>query len=150
MNATPLNESLWWVIPNHLGGMRKPTPEEIQGLKSLGVDAVVSVMDDPSNLAFYRQAGLPHLWLPTTGGQAPTPEQVEQFEQFVEHQQAQGDSVVVHCSSGRRRTGTFLAAYLIRRGHGAADAIATIERINPLVELRDAQIHFLRSLDTQE
>jgi hypothetical protein len=35
MSETPLTESLWWVIPNRLGGMRKPTPEEIPTLKLL-------------------------------------------------------------------------------------------------------------------
>jgi atypical dual specificity phosphatase len=146
MSETPLPESLWWVIPEHLGGMRKPTPEEIPTLTEIGVNAIVSVMDDPSNLNLYQQAGVPHKWLPTTGGKAPTPEQIEEFVQFVDDQNAQSHSVVVHCSSGRRRTGTFLAAYLIKIGHSVEQALATIEQSNPLVELREAQIHFLKSL----
>jgi atypical dual specificity phosphatase len=53
---------------------------------------------------------------------------------------------VVHCSSGRRRTGTFLAAYLIKAGQSVEQALATVDQSNPLVELREAQIHFLKSL----
>jgi len=146
MSETPLTESLWWVVPNRLGGMRKPTPEEISSLPEIGINAIVSVMDDPSNLDLYEQAGLPHRWFPTTGGKAPTLEQIEEFVQFVDDQNAQSHSVVVHCSSGRRRTGTFLAAYLIKSGQSVEQALATIDQSNPLVELREAQIHFLKTL----
>jgi len=146
MGETSLTESLWWIIPNRLGGMRKPTSEEIPTLTAIGIDAIVSVMDDPSNLDLYQQAGLPHRWFPTTGGKAPTLEQIEEFVQFVNDQTVQSHRVVVHCSSGRRRTGTFLAAYLIQVGHSVEQALAAIEQSNPLVELRKAQIHFLENL----
>ena len=46
----PIEENLWWVIPEQLAGMRKPNPEEIADLRAAGVGAIVSVMDDPSNL----------------------------------------------------------------------------------------------------
>jgi protein-tyrosine phosphatase len=103
-------------------------------------------MDDPSNLDLYQQAELPHKWLPTTGGKAPTPGHIEEFVQFVHNQHEQSHSVVVHCSSGRRRTGTFLAAYLIQAGHSVEQALDAIEQSNPLVELREDQLHFLESL----
>jgi protein-tyrosine phosphatase len=146
MSETPLTANLWWVIPNRLGGMRKPTPAEVPNLKAARIDAIVSVMDDPSNLDLYEQADIPHLWLPTTGGKAPTLEQLDQFRQFVEHQQAQNHSVVVHCSSGRRRTGTFLAAYLITSGRSIEETLELIHQKNPQVELREAQVQFLNSL----
>ena len=104
----PIAENLWWVIPGKLAGVRKPSADEIPALQAAGIGAIVSVMDDPANLDFYAQADLPHLWLPTTGGTAPSPEQVQQFQQFVEQQQQAGHAVAVHCTSGRRRTGTLL------------------------------------------
>lgn len=139
----PIAENLWWLIPEKLAGVRKPTAEEIPALKEAGVGAIISVMDDPSNLDLYEKAGLPYLWLPTTGGRAPTQEQIEQFKQFVE---AQNAPVAVHCTSGRRRTGTMLAAYLITTGTPCGAAIEQLLQANPHVELREAQLSFLQAL----
>jgi hypothetical protein len=58
------------VIPGKLAGVRKPTAEELTHLQAAGIGALVSVMDDPSNLDLYQQADIPHLWLPTKGGTA--------------------------------------------------------------------------------
>jgi atypical dual specificity phosphatase len=146
MTTDRIEDSLWWVMPGRLGGLRKPMAGEVPQLATLGIDAIVSVMDDPSNLDLYEQAGMPHLWLPTTGGKAPTLGQIEQFTAFVDDRHANAQGVGVHCTSGRRRTGTFLAAYLIQRGATPEAAIATVLQANPLVELRDTQIAFLRAL----
>ncbi len=54
----PIEENLWWVIPGQLAGMRKPNPEEIADLRAAGVGAIVSVMDDPSNLDLYQEVEL--------------------------------------------------------------------------------------------
>ena len=67
----PILDNLWWVIPQKLAGVRKPNPEELIDLLTVGVGAIVSVMDDPSNLELYQTAKLPYLWLPTKGGTAP-------------------------------------------------------------------------------
>ncbi len=141
-----ISENLWWVIPGKLAGVRKPTAEELPELKAAGIGAIVSVMDDPSNLELYKQVNLPHLWLPVKGGTAPSREQIQQLQAFVELQHQQGNAVAVHCTSGRRRTGTFLASYLIRTGSSFEQAMQTILTNNPEVELRETQIKFLQKL----
>ncbi len=144
--AQSIAENLWWVISGKLAGVRKPTPEEIAELKAAGVGAIVSVMDDPANLDLYQQANLPYLWLPTKGGTAPSREQLQKLQDFVDQQNQLGNAVAVHCTSGRRRTGTMLAAYLIQSGSSYEDAMQTILLVNPNVELREAQTEFLQDL----
>jgi atypical dual specificity phosphatase len=142
----PIADNIWWVIPHKLAGMRMPIEAEIAVLKSLGISAIASVMDDPTNLELYRDTGVAYLWLPTRGGTAPTVQQVDSFQEFVDDQNSLGHAVAVHCTSGRRRTGTMLAAYLIKAGFSYDEAIHTIYRTNPTVELRDAQTAFLHNL----
>lgn len=141
----PIAENLWWVIPGKLAGVRKPLPEELAPLQAAGIGAIVSVMDDPSNLDLYQQANLPHLWLPTKGGTAPSQAQIQELQAFIEAQNRLGHGVAVHCTSGRRRTGTLLAAYLIRTGVTYDTAMQTILTANPNVELRAAQTDFLQA-----
>ncbi|MEG5021564.1 dual specificity protein phosphatase family protein [Microcoleus sp. AT8-B1] len=144
--AQPISENLWWVIPGQLAGVRKPTAEELSTLQSVGIGGIVSVMDDASNLDLYEQANIPHLWLPTKGGTAPSQEQIQQLQTFVDSQNHCGHGVAIHCTSGRRRTGTMLASYLIQAGSSYDDAILTILDANPNVELREAQTAFLQEL----
>lgn len=146
MAETFLSETIWWLIPGKLAGMRKPTADELDILAPEGIGAVVSVMDDPANLDLYEAANIPHLWLPTKGGTAPTPEQAQIFRGFVDEQTAVGNAIAVHCSSGRRRTGTMLGAYLVLSGASYGETIAAITQANPAVEMREAQLAFLKAL----
>lgn len=141
-----ISENLWWIIPGKLAGVRKPNSEEISDLRAAGVEAIVSVMDDPANLDLYQEIGLNYLWLPIHGGSSPSHEQIEKVQHFVEAQNRLGHGVAVHCTNGRRRTGTLLAAYLIQTGLTFDQAMQRLLTANPEVELRETQIAALKSL----
>ena len=123
MTSDSITKSMWWILPGQLAGMRKPESEDLDTLKAKGIGAIVSVMDDPSNLDW-----------------------VESFRAFVEEQMAVGNAVAVHCSSGRRRTATFLGAFLILTGASYDKAVGAIAGANPAVEMRTAQLDFLKTL----
>ncbi|PSB55877.1 fused DSP-PTPase phosphatase/NAD kinase-like protein [Chamaesiphon polymorphus] len=142
----PIVENLWWVIPGKLAGVRKPTADELSELQSVGIGAIVSVLDDPSNLDLYEQGEMPFRWLPIQGGTPPSRDQIQELASFIDEQNRQGLAVAVHCTNGLRRTGTMLAGYLIHVGSSYEAAIQTIELANSQVELRAAQTEFLRSL----
>jgi len=144
--SQPITENLWWVIPGKLAGVRKPMVDDLTELQVAGIGAIVSVMDDPSNLDLYQHSDIPYLWLPTKGGTSPSRKQIQELQDFVDHQNHLGNAVAVHCTSGRRRTGTMLASYLISAGSSYDDAMQVIQSANPEVELREAQTTFLREL----
>lgn len=142
----PIVKNLWWVIPGKLAGVRKPTTEEIPELQGVGIGAIVSVLDDPSNLDVYEQLDIPFRWLPVHGGTPPSRDQIQELAHFIDEQDRQNLAVAVHCTNGLRRTGTMVAAYLIHVGLSYDLTMQTINLANPQVELRAAQTEFLRSL----
>ncbi len=139
--------SPWWIVPDRLAGLRKPTEPELTVLsKQHGIHALVSLLSDSSNLDLYQTNAIPHIWVPIQGGTAPSLDQLTQIKTFVDSQHALGQGVAIHCSSGRRRTGTDLAALLIQQGDSYPNALNTILKANPAVELRDPQLKFLQCL----
>jgi atypical dual specificity phosphatase len=142
----PIAENLWWTIPHKLAGVRQPISAELSELQSAGIGSIVSVLDDHTNLDLYQAAGIPHLWLPVRGGAAPSREQVVEFQAFVDRENQLGRAVAVHCTGGRHRTGTMLAAYLISSGFSYESAIQRILAANPEADLETIQKIFLRSL----
>ena len=137
---------LWWVQPHRLGGMPRPALEDLPQLYQAGLRGIVSVMDEPSGIKEYQESGFSALWLPITGGKPPTVDQVQQFVEFADPLLINNQPVVVHCTSGNRRTGTLLAAYLIAKGEKPEIAMELIQKVRPTAELREAQIKFLAEL----
>ena len=142
----PIGENLWWVVPGKLAGVRKPTNEELSELMAAGIGAIISVMDDPDNLDLYQRSNIPHLWLPIKGGTPPSREQIQELQTFALCQNRQQNAVAVHCTTGRRRTGTVLASYLISAGLSYDRAMQMIQSANSDVELRETQTTFLQQL----
>ncbi|MEM7796056.1 MAG: dual specificity protein phosphatase family protein [Cyanobacteria bacterium P01_C01_bin.118] len=136
----------WWVIPKHLAGSCKPAAADLVIFRKKGISAIVSLLSDDSNLDLYQQNSIPHIWVPVLGGNAPNLGQLNQIQTFVNTQNQLGNAVVIHCSSGRRRTGTVLTALLVQQGQSYESALNIVLTINPNIELREPQINFLKSL----
>ena len=145
-DRVPYLDYVWWLVPEKLAGMSRPPLEDLTPLYQAGMRGIVSVMDEPSGIEEYREAGFKALWLPITGGKPPTVEQVKQFVQFAEPLLEKNQSVVVHCTSGNRKTGTLLAAYLVAKGENPEKALSFIREVRPTAELREAQREFLLKL----
>ena len=137
---------VWWLIPGKLAGMPRPQLEDLPELKEAGIEGIVSVMDEPSGIKEYQKEGFQALWLPITGGKPPTVEQVKQFVNFAQPIIEKNRAVVVHCTSGNRRTGTLLSAYLVAQGENPQQAIPLVQKARPTAELREAQQNFLFQL----
>jgi len=159
------NNLLWWAIPNVLAGMPMPFihpdrrmagrgaltafDDELPILHSLGIRAVVSLLNLPSDASIYESAGLAFLCLPIPDGGAPTMVQAAEFIQFVTEQHSANRPVAVHCSAGLGRTGTMLAAYLIAQGASARVAIQQVRVAEKMAIETPAQIEFLEQYAEQ-
>lgn len=114
-----------WVEEGVLARSRQPSLDAFQCLRdTYGIRAVVNLRAE-SNAEEDTVAGLgmEYLYLPIVDDTAPTPEQVQQFLDFVAEMRAQGKPVLAHCAGGRGRVGTMAAMYRLSRCSGVQESL---------------------------
>lgn len=102
-------------VTNHLYRGGQPDTLGFAALKTLSVDLVVNLRDEPNEIASERALvearGMRYASIPWRGKQNPRPQQVAEFLDLL---RANADKTVfVHCERGAERTGVMVAAYRI-------------------------------------
>jgi polymorphic toxin system DSP-PTPase phosphatase-like protein len=136
-------DGFYWLIPNCLAGCGRPGrrgrvagPAEVleadlAWLHQQGIAAIISLTETPLDGAALVRHGFDSLHLPVDDLTPPAPEQILTALAFIDRHRAHGRPVAVHCLMGQGRTGTVLAAYLIRDGLGPELALAELRAICP-------------------
>ncbi len=130
----------YWVDES-VAGCHLPCPEEARRLARVFTHFVVLVEEDEVHecwgsfdeyLAFLRSSGVTVLHLPTPDMGAPDLDEACRLVEEVVELSRRGARVLFHCYAGLGRTGTMLAAYLVRRR--CVDwltALREVRRANP-------------------
>lgn len=105
--------------------------ETLKGLREQGVLAILSLTEEPLEVAQLRELEFDYLHLPIEDFTAPTPEQITEAVDFLNRQVNEGHGALVHCRAGMGRTGTMLACFLVSRGLAPAEAISQVRRKRP-------------------
>jgi atypical dual specificity phosphatase len=148
-------QGFYWLLPNELAGCARPggpdaapnqrgrdraeeaddhpdrVAADLSWLRAEGIRSLLSLTETPLPAGDLRHADFSYLHLAVDDLTAPTPSQLQRALGFIDWQRALGRPVAVHCRMGQGRTGTVLAAYLIRDGMTAEDAIARLRLIRP-------------------
>ena len=120
--------------------------EDLAALRGHGIGALLSLTETPLPADALERHGIAGLHLPVPDFHPPATEQFREAIAFIELHRAAGTPVAVHCLAGQGRTGSVLAASLIRRGSSADEAIAAVRAVCPgAVETR-VQVEALREL----
>jgi len=108
---------LTWVTKQIAVGYAPMSYEELDYIKNQGVVAIVNLCEEFSDLhEIEEQSGFEVYYLPTTDECAPDMEKMEDALHWLDEALYLKKKVLIHCRHGQGRTGTFLSAYLLRRG----------------------------------
>jgi atypical dual specificity phosphatase len=105
--------------------------DDLRWLRGQGIGAILSLTETALPAEALQRHELVTLHLPIDDQTAPTQAELIAALDFIDQQQVAGRAVLVHCRIGEGRTGSILAAYLIRQGASAAQALASLRAIRP-------------------
>ena len=112
--------------------------QDLKFVQEQGVDTIVSLTETPLDEEVLEAFDFEVLHMPVPDRHAPTPEQIDAYNAYLDAQLGAGRAVMVHCLGGYGRTGTMLVSYLIHCGAKADEALAEMRRVRP------------RSVETEE
>ena len=105
-----------WVLEGKLAGSGLPvTEEEFRWVVDKGIKSIVTVREVRLPREWFDGGGVDYLHLVVEDYGAPTVEDLDELVTFIDNKIRAGKPVLVHCAAGKGRTGTVLAAYMIKK-----------------------------------
>jgi atypical dual specificity phosphatase len=143
-----------WILPGQLAGCAEPGVSapldyDLDLLRRVGVTWLLTLTETDLDQDALRAAKLRNLHVPVPDREAPTIRQAYMLARRIQQLLDQGEVLAVHCKAGIGRTGTALAAWMIREGGlTAAESIARLRRINPSYVQSEEQERFLKAFES--
>jgi atypical dual specificity phosphatase len=121
------------VIEDKLAGCGLPvTDDEFEWLVQRGIKSIVTVREVPLPPDWFEDRDVSYLHLRVEDFGAPSIEELDASVNFIEQQLQNERPVMVHCAAGKGRTGTVLAAFLVKNEKLSAEqAIEKLRTIRP-------------------
>lgn len=134
---------VFWLVPGALAGRTGPDrhPWDAGELRSIGIGAVLSVNDGAAcHVEDFTALGMRYRCIPLSENAPPREGDIEhcldalpRAYDYVRGEMDRQRAVLVHCRSGKDRTGLFMCYFLIREsGISAEGAIAAVRRARPV------------------
>jgi atypical dual specificity phosphatase len=130
-----------WVIPQKLAGSGLPSSyDQLTWLASNNIKSLVTVREIPLPEIWIQKVSsqnyeLENYFLKTDDYNAPTIDEIHGVVDYIEKKIEANKPVLVHCAAGKGRTGTILAAYLIKK-----DVLTPYEAVKKLRLMRPGSI----------
>ena len=134
---------VFWLIPGKVAGRAGPdqSPWDVSHLKANGIDAVLTVNDGflvkPEEFAKH---GIDYAHIPFSANAPPIPGDIEiclsalpKAFTFVQTAVKSGKTVMIHCTSGKDRTGLVMCHFLMQtQGLTVDEAIREVRSVRPI------------------
>lgn len=152
--AQPVNAPLGfaWLEPGRIAGAPLPGAvndihHDLVALKRMGITHLITLTERDLPGDVLRQHGLANLHLPIYDHEVPTLAQISMLLKRMEGLIQRGEVLAVHCLAGRGRTGVVLAAWWVRAGLTAPEALRRVRLIDPRYVQNAEQEAFLQSYE---
>ena len=108
---------LHWITDHLATGHAPMSYDELDAIRAQGISAIVNLCGEFCDLHEIEDtSGFDVHYLPVVDEHAPDLEAMERALDWMDEAIYLDKKVLVHCRMGHGRTGTFIAAYLLRRG----------------------------------
>lgn len=141
-----------WLVPGRLAGAQQPgivqaMDVDLQALRRCGVTVLITLTEKDLPQALLQQHGLRNLHLPVYDQEPPTVAQIQMLLARMSAMLRAGEVLAVHCLAGLGRTGTVLAAWLVREGLTAEEALRRVRLIEARYVQSQAQEQLLHAYE---
>ena len=121
-----------WVDKPRLAALAMPgSADDLAWLRRAGIEVLVSLSEEPPPRKWVNDAGLMLVHVPVPDMTAPTLRQLDLIVDAVDRAVRSGMGAAVHCTAGKGRTGTALAAYFVAKGLRPTAAIEKVRDLRP-------------------
>ena len=123
-----------WITPQLAVGYAPMSYAELDTIREQDISGIVNLCGEFCDLhELEEQSGFEVYYLPVPDECAPDMAAMEQALEWLDEALYLKKKILVHCRHGHGRTGTFVSAYLLRRGLGLKRAEKTLKktRANP-------------------
>lgn len=132
-------------------GFAAPMEQDLDMLKQAGITALITLTEQDFPQHILASYGLRNVHFPIVDQKAPSTGETDILVGQMRDMLNQGEVLAVHCLAGLGRTGTILAAYMVKEhGLSAQAALNQIRRFNRQFVQTDDQEDFLMEYEVQQ
>ncbi|MBU1138319.1 MAG: dual specificity protein phosphatase family protein [Proteobacteria bacterium] len=129
---------LRWITRDIAVGAAPSSKAALNTIKQAGVEVILNLCTECGNLhEEERAAGFIVYWLPISDAYSPELDELDDALEWLNGQIESGKKVLVHCRFGVGRSGTVIAAYLLKKGLGLKQVLDIMKQTPATPTSRD-------------